>query len=37
MVATANARSIEEIKSFLSRSKDTYKVPYDRFPADRPR
>ena len=37
MVATANARSIVEIKSFLSRSKDTYKVPYDRFPADRPR
>ena len=37
MVATANAKSIEEIKSFLSRSKDTYKVPYDRFPADRPR
>lgn len=37
MVATANARSIEEIKSFLSRSKDTYKVPYDRFSADRPR
>ena len=37
MVATANAKSIEEIKSFLSRSKDTYKEPYDRFPADRPR
>ena len=24
MVATANAKSIEDIKSFLSRSKDTY-------------
>ena len=28
MIATANARSIEDIKSFLSRSKETYKVPY---------
>ncbi len=34
MVATANAKSIEEIKSFLSRSKDTYKFPYDRYAAD---
>ena len=34
MIATSSAKSIEEIKSFLSRQKDTYKVPYDRFPAD---
>ena len=34
MVATANARSIEDIKSFLSRNKDTYKYPYDRYAAD---
>lgn len=37
MIATANARSIEEIKSFLSRQKETYKVPYEVHPADRPR
>lgn len=37
MVATANAKSIEDIKSFLSRSKDTYKFPYDRYAADHPR
>ena len=34
MVATANAKSIEDIKSFLSRDKDTYKFPYDRYAAD---
>ena len=28
MIATANAKSIEEIKSFLSKQKETYKVPY---------
>ena len=37
MIATVNAKNVEEIKSFLSRQKDTYKVPYDKFPADRPR
>lgn len=37
MIATANAKSIEEIKSFLSRHKDTYKVPYEVHPVDRPR
>ena len=26
MIATANAKSIEEIKSFLSRQKETYKI-----------
>ena len=35
MIATANARSIEEIKSFLSRQKETYKVPYEVHPEDR--
>ena len=35
MIATANARSIEEIKAFLSRQKETYKVPYETHPADR--
>ena len=35
MIATASAKSIEEIKSFLSRQKDTYKVPYETHPADR--
>ena len=37
MIATANAKSIEEIKAFLSRQKDTYKIPYDRQPKDRRR
>ena len=35
MIATANAKSIEEIKSFISRAKETYKVPYEMHPADR--
>jgi predicted P-loop ATPase len=35
MIATANARSIEDIKSFLSRQKETYKVPYATEPEDR--
>lgn len=35
MMATVNAKNVDEIKSFLSRQKDTYKVPYDKFPADR--
>ena len=34
MIATANAKSIEDIKSFLSRQKETYKVPYDKQPDD---
>ena len=37
MIATANAKSIEEIKSFISRDKDTYKVPYEVHPMDRRR
>ncbi len=34
MIATVNAKSIEDIKSFLSRQKDTYKVPYATHPKD---
>ena len=37
MIATANAKSIEDIKSFLSRQKEVYKIPYETHPADRPR
>jgi predicted P-loop ATPase len=37
MLATANAKSIEEIKSFISRLKETYRTPYDKFPKDRQR
>ena len=37
MIATANAKSIEDIKSFISRTKETYKVPYETHPADRKR
>lgn len=35
MIATANAKSIEDIKSFLSRQRETYKVPYDKQPDDK--
>ena len=35
MNAVANARSIEETKSFLSRQKDTYRIPYERRAEDR--
>lgn len=37
MVATANAKSIEEIKSFLSRDRDFCRLAYDRFGGDHPR
>jgi len=37
MLATANAKSIEEIKSFISRQKEIYKIPYETHPQDRPR
>lgn len=37
MIATASARSIEDIKSFISRQSDVYKVPYETQPKDRPR
>ena len=34
MIATGSAKCIEENKAFLSRQKDVYKVPYDKFPKD---
>ncbi len=37
MMATVNAKSIEDIKSFLSRQKETYKIPYETHPEDKPR
>lgn len=37
MVATSNAKSIEETKSFLSRNKDFCRLAYDRFGSDHPR
>lgn len=37
MMATVNAKSIEDIKSFLNRQKETYKIPYETHPEDRPR
>ncbi len=32
MLATSNAKSIEEIRSFISRQKETYRTPYDTYP-----
>jgi len=37
MLATVNAKTVEEIKSFLSKQKDNYKIPYEVHPEDRPR
>lgn len=37
MLATLNTRLVEEIKSFLSRQKDTYRTPYEKHPRDRKR
>lgn len=37
MLAAINARNVEDIKSFLSRQRDCYRIPYDRFAKDRPR
>lgn len=34
MIATASAKCIEENKEFISRQRDTYKVPYDKFAKD---
>ena len=35
MLATSNAKSIEEIRSFISRQKETYRTPYESQPKDR--
>ena len=37
MLATLNSKRVEEIKSFLSRQKDTYRTPYEKHPKDRRR
>lgn len=37
MLATVNAKTVEEIKSFLSKQKDNYKIPYETHPEDRQR
>ncbi len=37
MLATSSAKSIEEIRSFISRQKETYRTPYESQPKDRPR
>lgn len=35
MLATSNAKSIEEIRSFISCQKETYRAPYETQPKDR--
>ena len=37
MLAANNAKSTEAIKSFLSRQKEVFRTPYERYPKDRPR
>ncbi len=37
MLATTNAKTVEAIKAFLSRQKDNYKIPYEKYPHDFPR
>lgn len=37
MIGTINAKSNEEIKSFLSRNKDSYRIPYQQYSEDRSR
>jgi len=34
MLATSNTKTVEAIKSFLSRQKDNYRTPYERFSRD---
>ena len=35
MLGTASAKSVEEIKAFMSRQKETYKTPYAKYAKDR--
>lgn len=35
IIADINAKSIEEMKSFLSRQKENYKISYETHPTDR--
>ena len=37
MLATSNARSNEAVKSFLTRQRETYRTPYEKYPRDRSR
>lgn len=37
MLATSNTRTVEGIKSFLTRQRDTYKIPYEKYAKDFPR
>ena len=37
MVATSTAKINESNKAFLSRMKETFRIPYEKFPEDRPR
>ena len=37
MLATSNTKTVEAIKAFLSKLKDTYKIPYERYAQDIPR
>jgi predicted P-loop ATPase len=37
MAPLMSAKNVEETKAFLSRRKDTYKIPYETHPEDRPR
>ena len=37
MSAIAAARSIEETKAFISRQRETYRMPYEKYAEDRPR
>ncbi|MBR7016583.1 MAG: virulence-associated protein E [Lachnospiraceae bacterium] len=37
MSAIAGARSIEETKAFISRQRETYRMPYEKYAEDRPR
>lgn len=34
MLASSNAKTVESVKSFISRQKDTYKLPYDKYQQD---
>ena len=37
MLATTNAKSNEAVKSFLTRQRETYRTPYEKYPRDRSR
>ena len=37
MIEPSNPRKRDQVKAFITRQKDSYKVPYDVYPLDRPR